>query len=637
MKSFLHAFRLTFRRFRWEILAFWILSAWLVTMAITHPPSLDIRARGPRMIPPDFAKLEVLAACWLVIRLALSEPVFLTQGGWRTRPISRWVAWGASFAVLALALLPALLVRVIALVDLIKPDAAVWKDLFQGTFLWGALIPALAAIVVRLAGGLLWGRQPGPARRVVCGIFAVLAVAAWFHPATARFLYVGGDRGISWSGGGGIMNYSPVLQGLREKLPADAKFQGYAHMGLWGKESDVPRMRELFRVAPVVGTVIRSNGLALEILRVEPKGKEVAIDIEFTVAQSDRRNPKVPILLLHFPGNNYSLRQKVASAQGSYSLYALPLMKARADGSYESPEDSPDWDKLLPQLELVAFSPDESLPRMPYKISEEDIKASKPSSPQRPKKELPPVQPGLAGAVTEVFNGLDHEARRTGPEPFEEKAKAIPREGMPHVLARHPWSDASWEFFVQPFLLKHADESDKPVLLERMTTEPRLGEIFIAKCWKAEALPLLKRFAHDRLPLDTVSVTALLEEKDPALAADLAALAQWLPGDLSPLEARLREYPGLDWPAFVRQGWKLRKYAYRMKVEIPPFDLWAAQVGDATAFQYVAEKAARHESGYEERLRSLVAGQPQDAVAYVRTNLGKMKYDAATKTWSGVP
>lgn len=639
MRTFLHAFRLTFRRFRWEILGFWVLSAWLVAMAVTHPPSLDrAMARVPRMMAPDFAKLEVLAACWLVIRLALSEPVFLTQGGWRTRPISKWVASGSCFAVLALAFLPALLARLAAIRNLVQPDAAVWKDLFQGTFLWGALILALAAILVRLSGGLLWGSQPGPKRRAICGVVAVVAAAAWVHPATARILHVGSDRRISWSGSGGTMNYSPVLQGLREQLPDDAKFLGFVHMGLnGGSDSEVSRMRELFRLAPVKGAVLRGNGLALEVLRVETKGNELAIDIELTTAQSDRRYPKVPTLVLHFPGNHYSLRQKVASAQGLYSLHALPLMKQRADGSYEAPDEHPDWDKLLPQLELIAFGPDESLPRLPYGISEEDRKSAKPSSQDRPKKELPPVQPGIAGAVNEVFNGLDHESNWPEWGPLKEKAKNIPREGMAHVLARHPWSDASWDFFVKPFLLKHAADSEKPALLERMRTEPRLGEVFITKGWNAEALPLLKRFARDRLPLDAVSVGALLVEKDPALSEDLAALALRLPGDLSPLEERLREYPGFDWPGFACQGWRLRKYAFRLQVEIPPFDLWAAQVGDATAFQYVAEMAARRASGYEEQLRSLIEGQPQDAVGHVRKNLGKMKFDATTKTWRGEP
>ncbi len=629
MKSFLHAFRLTFRRFLCEILAFWIFIACLFAMVASHPPELDRARYMAGYATPDYSMLEVLGACWLVLRLALSEPVLLTQGGWRTRPITRVAAWGASFAVLALALLPALLARLILIATLTMPDPAVWLDLFRSHFLWGILILGLAAVLVRLAGGLLWGRQPGPARRVACGICAVLAVVAWMHPAAARFLYKGRSKSVAWSSGGNI-NYGMQLPGLRDKLPAGAKILGIGNDRV-REGIELPEMSELFRLSPVKGTVVRGHGVRLEVLRVEPKGKELRIDVEITLAQGKPRYPVNPTLLLHFPGEDYSLRQHVGTAHAGYPLYGFPVTRMRCDGSYAVPEANPDWQRLLPQLELLVFRTEDNFRRPTYDPKGEPFWYSEPE-PKR--KELPPVQPGIAGAVAEVFNGLDHVAwDKWGP--FKEKAKTIPREGMPQVLARHPWSDASWEFFVRPFLLKHADESDKPALLERMTNEPRLGEIFIAKGWKAEAMPLLKRFAHDRLPLDVLSVTALLDEKDPALAADIAALALRLPGDLSSLEAKLREYPGFDWPGFVRQGWRLRKYAFHMEVQTQPFDLWAAREGDAIAFRFIAEKAARHESGYEERLRSLVTGQPQDAVGYVRTNLGKMKFDAGTKTWSG--
>jgi hypothetical protein len=47
----------------------------------------------------------------------------------------------------------------------------------------------------------------------------------------------------------------------------------------------------------------------------------------------------------------------------------------------------------------------------------------------------------------------------------------------------------------------------------------------------------------------------------------------------------------------------------------------------------MAEKAARKETGYEERLRPLLAGEHEDLLGYLRENIGGMSFDAATGKW----
>jgi hypothetical protein len=257
-----------------------------------------------------------------------------------------------------------------------------------------------------------------------------------------------------------------------------------------------------------------------------------------------------------------------------------------------------------------------------------EVKAESPPSPA-----LPSPPPGVEGAVISVFNDFDFDMHGQKREKARIKAAKIPHEGMPHVLARHPWSDQAWANFVKPFLLKHAAESDREALLERMATEPRLGEIFVQKGWTAQALPLMKNFARERLPMDTTMVKALLEERDPTLAADVSALAARLETDLSKLEPELRAYPGLDWNAFVREGWMRRKYSFRLNGPVHPFPLWAAQIGDASAFRHVAEKAARRETGYKERLESLLKDKHQDPVGFVRENLEMIRFDPGSGKW----
>lgn len=629
MKSFLHAFRLTFRRFRWEILGFWILSIWVVSSSAACEVPLE-RApfRALRFANPGQSRLEILAMCWLMLRFGLSEPVFLTQGGWRTRPIGRAAAWGASFAVLAVALLPSLLGRLIAIQCMTNPDARVWGDLFKHTFFWGMLFAVLAAVGIRLGGGLLWGRHPGPVRRGACGVVAILVAATWLHPAMARF-FRGGYSGVSWSGSGGSYSYGGYLPGLIEHLPAGAKFI-QAGGPPYAADSFQP-LREILRMSPVAGAEVKKRGVAVKIVRTEVRGGELEIEAEITLVR-EHASPRArtPLLMLHLPGKRYSFRQKGGIANGNYPLHGFPLGKVRYEGRYDSGEESPDWKRLLPQAELLVFDHDTSRPGFAYTPTKEDIKSTEP---ERKEEQVPALPPGVAGEVIEIFNVLDNSTNWDKHGPSKERAKTIPREGMPEVLARRPWSDTAWDAFVRPFLLQHATEAEKADLLERMKSEPRLGEIFIAKGWKEEAMPLLRRFAKEHLPLDAVSLGALLDEKDPELAADLAALVTRLPGDLSAFELRLRGYPGLDWEGFVKEGWRLRKYAFRIEVKTEPFDVWAAEEGDATAFRFVAERAARREEGYEAKLRRLLAVEVEDPVALVRANLAQMRYDAASQRW----
>ena len=629
MNTFIRSFKLTFGRFRWEILAYWIFSIGLVAGFATEilkqapPPAFGRSFR----YPPDWAKLEMLAACWIILRLMFSEPVFRTQGGWRSRPISRDVAILTPYAVLIAVLLPSLLVRLFFITWETTPDAALWWRLFRDHFLWGMLLFAVAAMVLRLAGSLLRGRKRGLAGKIVFAIAGLCVMGAWFHPKTARMFFNSTFSYPNRDMRGQDRSYGDLLPGLREVLPANARLlepRGAPY------KKEVPHTPEMVRFIPMEGTVARGAGMSVEVMRVTPQGQGVEIEMAIdTIASGGMIDISGGVMLLRFPGEIYSFRQKIKDSRTVYPVSCFPLGKLHCTGTFAAPMANPDWDKLLPGLELIIYRQDYDSPlitgygdEMPKEVK---VEAPRPSPPRLP--------PGAEGDVATIFDGFDFDPQWEKREAMKARGATMTREAMPHVLARHPWSDLAWELFVRPFLLKHADDSDKAKLLERMTTEPRLGEIFVAKGWKADAMPLLKRFAKDRLPLDAVSVNALLEEKDPGLAADVAALAARLDEGVEKMEPLLKEYPGLDWKNFVHDGWMRRKYAFRMRGPIHPFDQWAAQAGDASAFRYIAEKAARKETEYEECLRSLLTGEHADAVGFVRENLAELKFDAKSGKW----
>ena len=99
------------------------------------------------------------------------------------------------------------------------------------------------------------------------------------------------------------------------------------------------------------------------------------------------------------------------------------------------------------------------------------------------------------------------------------------------------------------------------------------------------------------------------------------------------LEPLARGNPGFDWKAFVDEGWHRRKYSFRRTGPIDPFNFWAAQEGDFSAFRYTAERAAQGMLPESGQIKGLVAGEQQDPIGYLRENIDRMKYDPVTRKW----
>lgn len=625
MNHFIHAFRTTSGRFRWEIIVFWLMEMTLFAGYLNGFFRAEPPMSTPFAVRPAFDRLEILIFCWIVLRVMASEPVLLTQGGWRVRPIPRFIVWIAPFAVLVMILLPPLLLRLLVIQSAASPDVAQWGRIFTSCILPAAGWILLGALFVRTGSGLLTRRGPAMAAKIVFGLALAGLMAAWFHPASSRRIQILlNDRDLYHiqGGGGGSINFGNHVLGIQEHLPPGAKYAG--DWEIWSPPA--VRMREVVRFPIKQGLVRKQAGIRLEVKLIQPDERKLDLDFDITAADpkfiTDLWNGT---MVLRYAGNIYAFRRLIRDWQETAPLAALPVTTIHCIGRFDSPIgylwNDRTWGELLDDAELMVFVPDKSLP---------PIQVARKVDPPKPVREKPS---GLAGDVEEVFDGLDYDLDRNFTKPMAEKGSSLPHEALPHVLARHPWSDNAWEHFVKPFLLKHADVADKAALLDRMDSEPRLGEIMVIKGWKADALPLLRRIAEDRLPLDVESLTVLAQERDPKLAKSLSALAARLDHGVEKLEPLLRVHPGFDWKAFVHEGWMRRKYSFRRSGPIQPFDLWAAQEGDVSALRHMAEQAARGKKWEAEQLAGLVAGEHADLLGWLREHIGSLRFDAAAGRW----
>ena len=204
------------------------------------------------------------------------------------------------------------------------------------------------------------------------------------------------------------------------------------------------------------------------------------------------------------------------------------------------------------------------------------------------------------------------------------------------LFSRFPWSDSDWQKIARPYLIQHAKIEDRPLLLDRLEFDTRLMSIFIEKGWTAEAMPVLRRLAKERIPMEIECIEWLAKEKDPSMNDDLRMIALGHTQGLGKLEASLKSLPGFDWSGYAKEAWRRMKYSndwLEPRGEFWTIAHWAAQEGDFSAFRHTAEYAARGRKWEADQLKGLVAGEHADMMAYLRENMDGMKYDPVARKW----
>lgn len=612
-------------RFRVEIGLFWLVS--LAT-------SIALATGAEPVVRLCLARLELVGLAWVSIRLLLAEEGFKVSGGWKSRPISGAAVFATPVLLLLVTILMPLGVRALLLQRMLGLDATGWDLLVRGSWLPQFTRWLIFACGVKLFGLLILRGLEGKAKAAAWGALSLaLLPLASFSWHSVRF------ETRNYSRGGSQGGPQQLAQGIQLQLSDATDFIGSWNDRVSGSQ-ELPQARLLLRVPLQSGATVR-NGRLLEA-RAAVEGVRVRARIRLLLVDARQLDRLVlSCAIIRYADGTYATANEhlLSKNPGSGALFSAGEFGFA--GSFISPLSLPEFEgdlsRLLAGAELLFFDGDLSKPPLvadSWRLFHREIEKAVPFEPSSlPAGSDAATLKAVMQILVDAFN-----SERGGWTDFEGRdrlARQLPKEALPFLLKSGPWSDHAWGKMVCPFLVKHAGDADRPALLARLESDPRLGEVFVAKGWAADAMPLLRRHAKERLPMPASCIGLLAKEQDASMATDLAALTLMLRSDIGTLEPLLRQHPGFDWPAFVAAGWKRWKYDFRVQGdgELGRFAVWAAQEGDLTAFQHLGEFAARGNGWYAKQLGTLVAGQHGDLIGYLRENLGRFRFDPATHQW----
>ncbi|GAA5127629.1 hypothetical protein JIN84_08420 [Luteolibacter yonseiensis] len=609
MSALTHSLSTLWSRFRWEILGYLV----LVGLSCISNSSESRWSGG-------VASLRALGLYWITFRILLSEAGFSTHGGWRTRPFSRNSIFLSQVLLLFAILLPGWIAKALTIHHLFHPTGRQWGFLLE-SIRTTDVVPWLVFVLALKGFELLMRFQAQErARKVIWAFMIIVLVPAFFMPAVK-------NDGVGRSDSRYPKNLS---QGILRQLPDATDLIGrWYDSGNMDSEFPQARLRARFPLAGRRSEVF--SGLRLLSLdsTVEGFRSRVTLDLA-AIHRGDLQWLGQAVPVLAYSDGTYAAALSCQISTEGFGGIASELRRAVYEIEFGSPLMLPENRHAspadFPAKEVLFFVEDGDAPLMP--AAPEFVPRD--GGPGRLHLRTLPDTVPLDLAVRQVIDSFDtHDNVPDSEVYFSGK---LPREAMATVLAYHPWSDLAWDKVIRPFLRQQATEADKPALLQRMAIDPRLVPLFIEKGWLADALPILRQRAKERLPVDAASLMLLSGENDSALVADLAALAIRLDRGVGEVAAELRRNPAFDWPAFVSAGWKSRKYG-RYDREGWLYARWSAELGDSSAFRRLAEKAAGGKKWENEQLSALVDGEHQDLIGYLRENIDRLKYDAGTRKW----
>ncbi|MFC7339350.1 hypothetical protein ACFQY0_19315 [Haloferula chungangensis] len=617
MNPIRHALHTLWIRYRWEITGFLA-----IVLVFSTAPSTPLEARWIG----TFAMLETLGLFWLTLRILLADDGFKTHAGWQARPVHALHLLAAQLILLALITCLPLALHGLLLQTRYQLTPEQWSGLLRGGFLKAAFAWLAFAVSIKLFAFLLLRPLEGKARIAAwsCLVIVLVPITLVVLPKNAY-----GNRGGSGGSGDPPGRLSASIQA---QLPKVTEF-----IGEWNEPSPVmvPRAR-LFLSVPLDGSPQSSlPGMRLAKISASAKGQHTEINVFFespdSATFSALRKIENPILLY----NNGMAATCLNHMHYDYSAGSsyLPIRGLTLKALFFSPACLPENRNVIPSSfkpsHLLFFVEDPEAPEFPAPL---DQLAADPASPAPPLVIPTTDHEDFELAIRQLIDSLVGHPRYLV-EPLI-TADQLPPAALQPILDYHPWHDRTWHVLVHPFLKAHVSEKDKAILLERLALDPRLTGLFIEKNWTSDAIPVLSLRAEQGLDLDAVSLRLLVEQADPKLSESLAKLAIRLPKGIEKLAPILRDSPDFDWPAFVADGWRSRKYGesnYRREGWL--YASWAAELGDRSALRHLAEQAARGKKWERQQLAKLIPSAPPVLVPFLRKSLSDLDYRPTTQTW----
>jgi len=321
------------------------------------------------------------------------------------------------------------------------------------------------------------------------------------------------------------------------------------------------------------------------------------------------------LLAIRYGDGSYGARHEYAIRDEFASLALLPLAgRVVHSGSFSSPKCLPEttasWAELLEGAELIAYAPSAAA----YVLNKPRHQA------------LEEWDPALAnaGSIYEIVRGLNKGKLSNVPD-------YMGPDDIGLLLECHAWSHRVWHDHILSFLKEHAAESHVPLLLARLQHDPHIGQVFVAKGWFEQAEPFLRQHLIDGRHAHLEILREFAERRDPALGGALASQIVTNGNDLTPLAPLLRDFPGLEWKAAVKQGWRLRNSGLVRGNSVRPLAIWAAESGELSALRWLAENAARGDAECATALARVLGDlvpDGADLIDWLRENIDAVTYES---------
>lgn len=632
MSLFFHAIKTLLRRFWPSVLVFWVVSITASLWAARLPSSF-----------PDLplTVLEVLAWLWLSLRILLSESVFRTQGGWEVRPLGRGVAWTSRWGLYLVILLPPLILRAVSQSVALRWSFAQWAAGGAGDW-WGLGAVVLAAgAVISIAGQI---SRRGWTARVMLGVAGVCAIVVLIKsPLTWRWM---GDR----QGRGSGSEFSVMPPGLAALIPPGDRGIEIYFGG--GSPPEPVALRMIARLPARQGAEADADagGARVRIEELEPLEEHLRFRllVEGPVAVLESWKKDATVVALRYADGTWGWPRGYGGQRSAKTvLPGFATMNREESGELLSPRIYPwttaGWEELLKGAELFVLIPTaakdpaplplKDYPVVPSAIGDREKTIPLPNlteqaSPQE-------IQAAVRAALDQIrITPYDYPSL---PDSILARAGAA---AIPAVLESLPFGEKAWSNRIRGFLIEYANEAQRPAMRQYLEQYPEVADVFIAKGWKEEAIPVLCRFLEEGRPLGTASLKALAALRDPALARGL--WNQALLGDdgyyenFALVEA-LKDHPGLDWKALVLKA--CRASARKWGETSESWLEFAAPLGDRITFhEQAAAWLLKPKPPSREKIQAWIAesawsGESAEFPAWLRANFDRLQWDAALARW----